>query len=108
MYNKIKFKKCVTNFNKLKQTDIDSDGVNITISADTLDLDVCNHNIEEIGGTIFKLWIECGKKKEKTIMINLPINEFELFVKSVLNHIDIIRKSYGDQIKKHYDMNTKI
>ena len=105
MENVIELKKCITDFELLKTSDFEN-GVDIKIYSDTHDLLVYNHNKEEMDGTIFGLWIECGKEKEKTIMLDLPINELELFAKSSLNHIEIIRKSYGEQIKMQSDMGS--
>ena len=36
---------------------------------------------------------------EKTLMMNVSVDELELFASSVLKQIEIIRKSYGEQIK---------
>jgi hypothetical protein len=107
MENIIELKNCVTDFERLDNSDFEKE-INIKIYSDTNDLLACNDNGEEMDGTIFNLWIECGKEKEKTIMFDLPINELELFAKSVLNHIDIIRKSYGEQIKIQSDMGAVV
>ena len=51
--------------------------------------------------TIFGFWVEFG---EKTLMMNVSVDELELFASSVLKQIEIIRKSYGEQIKIQSDM----
>ena len=51
--------------------------------------------------TIFSFWVECG---EKTLIMDVSIDELELFASSVLKQIEIIRKSYGEQIKIQSDM----
>lgn len=107
MNNIIELRKCVIDFKNLEKSDFEN-GISIRVYSDTHDLLVYNHNKEEMDGTIFGLWIEFGKDKEKTVMLDAPINELELFAKSILNHIDIIRKSYGEQIKVQSDMGCVI
>jgi hypothetical protein len=63
---------------------------------------------EEMDSTIFGMFIEFGKEKEKTIMLDAPINDLELFAKSILAHIEIIRKNYGEQIKIQNDLGSVI
>jgi len=107
MENIIELSKCVTDFESLESSDFEK-GIRIKVYSDTHDLLAYNHNNEEMEGTIFGLWIECGKEKEKTIMLDLPINDLELFANSVLKNIEIIRKSYGEQIKMQFDMGSVV
>ena len=96
-------KRVVTDFESLDKSDFEK-GVNLKIYSDTYDLNVYYNNKEEMDGTIFGLWVECGNDKEKTIMIDVPINELELFAHSVLKNIGIIRKNYSTQIKYQTEM----
>jgi hypothetical protein len=107
MENIIELKNCVTDFGTLKSSDFE-EGIKLKIGSDTNDLLVYNQRKEEMDGTIFWLWIECGKEREKAIMIDFPINELELFAKSILTHIEIIRKNYDEQIKIQSDMGSVI
>ena len=67
---------------------------------------VYNRRKEEIhNDTIFRLKVKRG---EKTLMMDVSIDELELFASSVLNQIEIIRKSYGEQIKIQYDMGCAV
>jgi len=101
MENVIEFKKCVTDFQNLKSSDCDN-GIKIKVFSDVHDLLFYSNRKEEMDdGTVFGLFVECGKK---TLMMNVSINELELFTSSVLKQIEIIRKSYGEQIKKQSDM----
>ena len=105
MENVIELKKCVTDFDKLESSDFDN-GVKITVYSDIHDLLVYNNRKEEMyDDTIFGLHVECG---EKTLMMNVPLDELELFASSVLKQIEIIRKLYGDQIKIQSDMGCVI
>lgn len=101
MVNVIELEKCVTDFEKLESSDCEN-GVKIKVYSDVLDLLVHNNQkIEMDDATIFGLWVECG---EKRLMMDVSIDELELFASSVLKQIEIIRKSYGEQIKKQSDM----
>jgi hypothetical protein len=101
MENVIEFKKCVTDFEKLESSDCEN-GIKITVFSDVQDLLIYNNRKEQMDdGTVFGLWVVCG---EKTLMMDVSINELELFTSSVLKQIEIIRKSYGEQIKKQSDM----
>lgn len=101
MENVIEFKKCVVDFNRLGRSDL-KNGVKIKVYSDVHDLLVYNSRKEEMDDdTIFCLWVECG---EKTLMMDVSINELELFASSVLKQIEIIRKSYSEQIKIQSDM----
>jgi len=101
MENVIKLRKCVTDFEKLERSDCES-GIKIKVFADVHDLLAYNGLKEEMAyNTIFGLWVECG---EKTLMMDVSIDELEFFASSVLKQIQIIRKSYGEQIKIQYDM----
>jgi hypothetical protein len=97
MVNRIELQKWTSDFEKFENSDFNK-GVNLKIFSATLDLLIDSQNEEEMGGTIFGLWIEFGNG-ERTIMIDFPIDELELFAKTIINHIDIIRKSYCEQIK---------
>jgi len=101
MENVIEFKKCVTDFEKLESSDCEN-GIKIKVYSDVYDLLVYNSRKEEMDDdTVFGLWVECG---EKTLMMDVSIDELELFTSSVLKQIEIIRKSYGDKIKTQSDM----
>jgi hypothetical protein len=101
MVNVIELEKCVTDFEKLESSDCEN-GVKIKVYSDALDLLVHNNQKREMDdATIFGLWVECG---EKRLMMDVSIDELELFASSVLKQIEIIRKSYGEQIKKQSDM----
>ena len=105
MENVIELKKCVTDFEKLEMSDCEN-GVKIKVYSDVHDLLVYNSRKEQMDdGTIFGLWVECG---EKTLMMDVSIDELELFASSVLKQIEIIRKSYGEQIKIQSDMGCVI
>jgi hypothetical protein len=72
----------------------------VYVFSDTHDLLVC----EEIGekmddNTIFSMWINCGKDKEKAIMFDVEIDELEEFASAILKQIEIVRKNYSEQIK---------
>ena len=106
MENVIELKKCITDFGVLKSSDCEKGGVKIKVYSDVYDLLVYNSRKEEMNDeTIFGLWVECG---EKTLMMDVSIDELELFASSVLNQIEIIRKSYGEQIKIQYDMGCAV
>ena len=105
MENVIELKKCVTDFEKLESLDCEN-GVKIKVYSDVHDLLVYNSQKEEMDdNTIFGFWVECG---EKTLMMDVSIDELELFASSVLKQIEIIRKSYGEQIKIQSDMGCVI
>ena len=105
MENVIELKKCVTDFEKLEMSDCEN-GVKIKVYSDVHDLLVYNSRKEEMDdNTIFSFWVECG---EKTLMMDVSIDELELFASSVLKQIEIIRKSYGEQIKIQSDMGCVI
>jgi hypothetical protein len=101
MENVIELKKCVTDFEKLESSDCES-GIKIKVYSYVHDLLFYNGRKEEMDDdTIFRLWVECG---EKTLMTDVSIDELELFASSVLKQIQIIRKSYGEQIKIQSNM----
>jgi len=101
MENVIELKKCVTGFEKIERSDCEN-GVKIKVFSDVHDLLVYNSRKEEMDDdTIFGFWVEFG---EKTLMMNVSVDELELFASSVLKQIEIIRKSYGEQIKIQSDM----
>jgi len=101
MENVIELNKCVTDFENLESSDFEN-GIKIKVYSDTHDLLVYNRRKEEMDDyTVFVLQIECG---EKNLMMNVSIDDLELFVGSVLKQIEIIRKSYGEQIKIQTNM----
>ena len=105
MENVIELKKCTTDFELLESSDCEN-GVKIKVYSDVYDLLVNNSRKEEMDDeTIFGLWVECG---DKTLMMDVSIDELELFASSVLKHIEIIRKSYGEQIKIQSDMGCAV
>ena len=104
MENVIELRKCVTDFEKLESSDCKN--VKIKVYSDVYDLFVYNSRKEEMADdTIFGLDIECG---EKTLMMDIQIDELELFASSILKQIEIIRKTYGEQIKIQSDMGCVI
>lgn len=105
MENVIELRKCVTDFEKLESSDCEN-GVKIKVYSDVQDLLVYNHRKEEMDcQSLFVLWVECGGK---ALMMDVSIDELELFASSVLKQIEIIRKSYGEQIKIQSDMGCVI
>lgn len=107
MKNIIELGGCVIDFENFESSDFEN-GINIKVYSDTQCLILYNEMNEEMDSTIFKMFIEFGKEKEKTIMLDAPINDLELFAKSILAHIDIIRKNYGEQIKIQNDLGSVI
>jgi hypothetical protein len=107
MKNIIELTECIIDFENFESSDFEN-GINIKVYSDTSDLILKNEMNEEMDETIFGLWIEFGKEKEKTIMLDAPINDLELFAKSILAHIDIVRKNYGEQIKIQTDLGSLI
>ena len=105
MENTIELRECNVDFDKLDRSEFD-DGINIRILSCINDLTCCHRKKEEMDCTIFQLWIECTK--DKAIMIDVPINDLELFAKSILTHIEIIHKNYGLQIQTQSDMGVKV
>ena len=101
MENVIELKKCTTDFEMLESSDCEKE-VKIRVYSEVHDLLVYNNRKEKMDNeTIFGLWVECG---DKTLMMDVSIDELELFASSVLKQIEIIRKSYGEQIKIQSDM----
>ena len=107
MKNIIELGGCVIDFENFESSDFEN-GINIKVYSDTHDLILYNEMNEEMDSTIFGMFIEFGKEKEKTIMLDAPINDLELFAKSILAHIEIIRKNYGEQIKIQNDLGSVI
>ncbi len=105
MENGIELKQCRTDFEKLESSDCEN-GIKIKVYSDVYDLLIYNSRKEEMfDNTVFGLWVECG---EKTLMMDISINELELFASSVLKQVEIIRKSYGEQIKIQFDMGCDV
>ena len=105
MENVIELKKCTTDFEMLESSDCEK-GVKIKVYSEVHDLLVYNNRKEKMDDeTIFGLWVECG---DKTLMMDVSIDELELFASSVLKQIEIIRKSYGEQIKIQSDMGCAV
>jgi hypothetical protein len=107
MENTIELTDCVVDFETINASDFDQ-GIKIKVYSDADDLLIYNKRKEEMEGTIFGIFIECGNEKEKTIMLNVSIDELELFAYSVLKHIKIIRKGYCEQIKIQTEMGSVI
>ena len=100
MENVIELKNCITDFEKLKSSDCEN-GVKIRVYSDVHDLLVYNNRKEKMyDDTIFGLCVECGKKM---LIMDVSIDELEFFASSVLKQIEIIRNSYGEQIKIQSD-----
>jgi hypothetical protein len=68
------------------------------------DLCATSNANEMLKTTIFDLWIEIGYEQEKTIMIDVPMEDLELFAHSVLKQIEIVRKNYAELIQKQKDL----
>ena len=89
-------------FDELVESDL-VNGIRLAIVADTTFL--CDYyNIKKTmeEDTIFTLFIETMKSKkedEKSMFIDIPIDELELFAHSILKQIDIVRNNYSTQIK---------
>jgi hypothetical protein len=98
MINTIELRKCEIDFEKIEKLDFKK-GVNIVVHSEIQDLLLYIENKEVMDTSFFGLFIEFGEEKEKTIMLDAPIDDLELFAKSILAHIDIVRKNYGEQIK---------
>jgi len=98
MINTIELRKCEIDFEKIEKLDFKK-GVNIVVHSEIQDLLLHIDSNEVMDTTIFGLWIEFGKEKEKTIMLDAPMRDLELFAKDILDHIDMVRKNYGEQIK---------
>jgi hypothetical protein len=107
MKNIIELTECIIDFENFESSDFEN-GINIKVYSDTRILILYNEMNEKMDETIFGLWIEFGKEKEKTIMLDAPIDDLELFAKSILAHIDIVRKKYGEQIKIQTDLGSLI
>lgn len=98
MENILKIKTPILGFEKINIEDFDYD-MSIKIYSDTHDLVILSESNRDMDdSTIFNLWIEFGKYKEKQFMFNMPMEELELFCNSVLKHIDIIKNNYSNQI----------
>lgn len=101
----------IADFREFK--DSDSKNMRLLLYSCLEDLPIYHKN-EQDADSIFSLWIEFGKAPEssagyeKRIMVDVRLDELELFASSVLKHIEIIRKNYGEQIKKQYDMGNLI
>jgi len=81
----------------------------ICVFSDTHDLLVCKENNEKMDDeTIFSLWINCGKNKQKAIMFDVEIDELEEFANSVLKQIEIVRRNYYEQIKFQTDKGCRV
>lgn len=109
MENKIELKNCVIDFENFEQFNEIKQGAEIFVYSDTWDiLAYCESN-EKMDGTIFGLWIQFGKNKERTIMFDVEIDELEMFACSLQKHIEIIRGGLAEQIKKQQnDLQTNV
>jgi hypothetical protein len=103
MQNIIESINCYTSFfedKKIEESDFEK-RIRVRVLSDTEDLFISSINKEEMDGTIFRFEIGIGDEEdENTITADVRINELELFASSILNHIEIVRKNYGEQIKK--------
>jgi len=105
MENVIELEMCTTDFEMLKSSDCEN-GVKIIVYSDVHDLLIYNNRKKEMHNeTIFNLLVECG---DKTLMMDVSIDKLELFASSVLKQIELIRKSYGEQIKIQSDMGCAV
>jgi len=71
-------------------------------------LSYTNDEQEMPDDTIFSLWINCGKDKEKAIMFDVEIDELEEFGNAILKQIEIVRKNYSEQIKFQTDRGWRV
>jgi hypothetical protein len=98
MINTIGFSECVIDFEDVKISDFEK-GVNIVVHSAIQDLLLHIDSNEVMDTSLFGLWIEFGEEKEKTIILDASMRDLELFAKDILDHIDMVRKNYGEQIK---------
>ena len=97
---------CVCDFETLSKDDF-KDGIRIKVYSEINDLLAYNsQNSDMCDSTIFGVWVEIGKSR--AIMANVSIDELELFSKSILTHIEILRRNYGEQIKVQTDRGNNI
>ena len=75
----------------------------VEIITNVNDLLVCCNKSTEMTCTIFSIYLNCGKDKEKAIMFDVEIDELEEFASAVLKKIDIVRKNFAEQIKYQTD-----
>ena len=81
----------------------------VYVFSDTHDLLVYKNNEEEMDDTtIFSMWINCGKDKQKAIMFDVEIDELEEFANAILKQIEIVRKNYSEQIKFQTDKGCRV
>lgn len=105
MENVIQTKRCVTDFKILKSEECEK-GAKLIIYSDIDELLVYKSRNEPMDDvTIFGISVEFG---EKTIMMDISINELELFARSLLSHIKMIRKVYGEEIKMQNNMGCQV
>jgi hypothetical protein len=107
MENVIEITEVNTDFELVKSSDFEK-GVKLKIISCTHDLVVYSRVNEGIDSSLFTLFIEFGDDYEKTIFLNLQMDELELFTNSLLKHIEIIKSNYVDQIKIQRNLNIKI
>jgi hypothetical protein len=98
MKNTIELRDSLIDFENVTISDFEKN-INIIVYSEIQELLNSNEDKEVMDKTIFGVDIKFGEKQEKTIMVDAPINDLELFAKSILAHIDIVRKNYGEQIK---------
>jgi len=111
MENNIELYNAIADFSKIDYSDF----INVRLSIFSCIEDLHKYNdSNEDADVIFSLWIEFGKDQDedkeykKRIMVDVPLDELELFASSVLKHIEIIRRDYGEQIKKQLDRGNQI
>ena len=86
-----------------------NENAEVYVFSDTHDLLVNKNNEEEMDdATIFSMWINCGKDKQKAIMFDVEIDELEEFANAVLKQIEIVRKNYSEQIKFQTDKGCRV
>ena len=79
-------------------------GVQLKVWSDTEEIKVYHHNEEVMDSTVFGLWLEFGEDYGRTIMLEASIDELELFAKSLVTHLDIVKSRIGDEIKKQIEL----
>ena len=96
MKNTIEFNRAVSDYEDYEN------GGKIIVQSDVEEL-ISSHEENEVAeGFIYYIGID-NNKNSKAINIGVPINELELFAKSIITHIEIIRATYGEQIKQQHD-----
>ena len=79
-------------------------GVQLKVWSDTEEIKVYNHNEEVMDSTVFGLWLEFGEDYGQSIMLEASIDKLELFIKSLVIHIDIVKSQIRKKKKKQIEL----